>query len=210
MFYDLKSWNAELQSRFKDDFRQKCILTAGLFQVLRLWSAQTNVWWLLLVLKTRVIWVYNRGVLKADPLKSWSEWERLSMWAEIVQLEQKSGDIKRVEGECCMGVTQHFCKTSLELQACSQRQAEVNFFLDTSVCNSIIVAGKLYLHVRWEFECFLEFRSYELQLFSGSELDENAVVAEFRTLKIKIPRYKIGLGTVYLSVSSIFCRKEIL
>lgn len=65
-----------------------------------------------------------------------------------MQLEQKSGDIKRVEGECCMGVTQHFCKTSLELQACSQRQAEVNFFLDTSVCNSIIVAGKLYLHVR--------------------------------------------------------------
>lgn len=43
---------------------------------------------------------------------------------------------------------------------------------------------------------FLEFRVYELQLFSKSELDENAVVAEFRTLKIKTPRYKIGLGTV--------------
>lgn len=52
----------------------------------------------------------------------------------------------------------------------------------------------------------MEFRNYELQWFSKSELDENAVVAELRTLKIKIPRYKIGLGTVYLSISSIFCR----
>lgn len=52
-----------------------------------------------------------------------------------MQHEQKSGDRKKVGGECCVGVTQHFCKTSLELQACCQMQAEVKFCLDTSVCD---------------------------------------------------------------------------
>lgn len=54
----------------------------------------------------------------------------------------------------------------------------------------------------------MEFRNYGVQLFFKSELYENAVAAEFRTLKIKVPRYKIGLDTVYLSVSCILCKKK--
>lgn len=56
---------------------------------------------------------------------------------------------------------------------------------------------------------YLEFRNDELQLFSKSELVEKAVVAEFRTLKIEIPRYKIGLGTV-LECFLYFLQKKIL
>lgn len=126
-----------------------------------------------------------------------------------MQYEQKSDDTKKVEGECCIGVTHHFCKTPLELQACSQKQAEVKFSPDTSVCNFHFSCRQVVFVSAMRIWGFLEFRIYELQLFSKSELDENAVVAEFRTLKIKISRYKIGLGTVYLGISSTFCRKEI-
>lgn len=43
---------------------------------------------------------------------------------------------------------------------------------------------------------YLEFRNYEPQLFSKSELEEKVVVAEFRTLQIEMPKDKIGLITV--------------
>lgn len=56
------------------------------------------------------------------------------MLADIMQHEQKSGDTKKGEGECFIGGTQYFCETLLELQS-SQRQAEVKFCHDTSVCN---------------------------------------------------------------------------
>lgn len=52
-----------------------------------------------------------------------------------MQREQKSGDTKKVEGECFIGVAQYFYKTPLELQASSQRQAEVKFCHYTRVSN---------------------------------------------------------------------------
>lgn len=148
----------------------------------------------------------NRCILKAHPSKSWSE--------QVCQCEQTSCNMSRKEviqkrwrGNVLLGWHSIFVKPHWSYRPLLKGRLRSNFVIIPVCVTSVTFAGKLYLHVRWEFGVFLEFRNYGLQLFPKLELDENAVVAEFRTLKSKIPRYKIGLGTGYLSIFSTFCRK---